>query len=58
MMTLSKTIYDFNLSHLVEGAIAFTAIGLIVASLISSGMISAVILGAVAATIIGIVISR
>ena len=58
MMTLSKTIYDFNLSHLVEGAIALTAIGLIVAGLISSGMLSAVVLGAVTATIIGTIISR
>jgi hypothetical protein len=58
MMTLSKTVYDFNLSHLIEGAIAFTAIGLIIAGLISAGMFSAVVFGAVSATIIATIINR
>ena len=58
MMALSKTVYNVNLSYLVEGAIAVIAFGLILASLISAGMFSAVMFGAVAATIIGSMINR
>lgn len=49
MTTTDNNVLDFEISHLVEGAVALLALGLTLGTLISAGMTSAVVIGSVAA---------
>ena len=49
-MTITEnSLFDFEVSHLVEGGISLFALGVTLGTLIGAGMTSAVVIGSVAA---------